>query len=160
MSKSLKIPFYYIIGLVIFSVIPCLAESSNWPGFRGDGNSKTKIQKLPLKWTEEEGILWKNKISGFGQSSPVIWGEKIYVTSTGGQNKESLYLDCYDLNSGKSIWKRTIKAAEKVKEVTNMISQGAPTPVAGKEGIYVFFESGDLLAFNHEGDRRWGRKLT
>ncbi len=160
MSKSLKIPFYYIIVLVIFPVIPCLAESSNWPGFRGDGNSKTKIQKLPLKWTEEEGILWKNKISGFGQSSPVIWGEKIYVTSTGGQNKESLYLDCYDLHSGKSIWKRTIKAAEKVKEVTNMISQGAPTPVAGKEGIYVFFESGDLLAFNHEGDRRWGRKLT
>ena len=52
------------------------------------------------------------------------------------------------------------EAAEKVKEVTNMISQGAPTPVAGKEGIYVFFESGDLLAFNHEGDRRWGRKLT
>jgi outer membrane protein assembly factor BamB len=90
----------------------------------------------------------------------VIWNDRIYVTSTGGQNKESLYLDCYDLNSGKSIWKKTINATEKVKEVTNMISQGAPTPVTGPEGIYVFFESGDLLAFDHEGKRLWERKLT
>ena len=160
MTLGLKLLFNYALVLSIFFVIPCLAEPSNWPGFRGGGNSITQIQSLPLKWTEEEGILWKNQISGFGQSSPVIWNDRIYVTSTGGQNKESLYLDCYDLNSGKSIWKKTITATEKVKEVTNMISQGAPTPVTGPEGIYVFFESGDLLAFDHEGKRLWERKLT
>ena len=160
MTYGLKLFCQYILWLPIFFLIPCLAESTNWPGFRGEGNSKTKIQSLPLKWTEKEGILWKNQISGFGQSSPVIWNDRIYITSTGGQSKESLYLDCYDLNSGKSIWKRTIKATETVKKVTNMISQGAPTPVTGPEGIYVFFESGDLLAFNHEGKRLWERKLT
>ena len=160
MTYGLKLFCQYILWLPIFFLIPCLAESTNWPGFRGEGNSKTKIQCLPLKWTEKEGILWKNQISGFGQSSPVIWNDRIYITSTGGQSKESLYLDCYDLNSGKSIWKRTIKATETVKKVTNMISQGAPTPVTGPEGIYVFFESGDLLAFNHEGKRLWERKLT
>ena len=160
MTYGIKLFCQYILWLPIFFLIPCLAESTNWPGFRGEGNSKTKIQSLPLKWTEKEGILWKNQISGFGQSSPVIWNDRIYITSTGGQSKESLYLDCYDLNSGKSIWKRTIKATEAVKKVTNMISQGAPTPFTGPEGIYVFFESGDLLAFNHEGKRLWERKLT
>ena len=103
MLHSQKFLLTSTLGLSIFFVLPSLAESSNWPGFRGNGNSITKIQNLPLKWTEEEGILWKNKISGFGQSSPVIWNDRIYVTSTGGQKKEFLYLNCYDLNSGKSI---------------------------------------------------------
>ncbi|MCP4848575.1 MAG: PQQ-binding-like beta-propeller repeat protein [Verrucomicrobiaceae bacterium] len=138
----------------------CCAEPSNWPGFRGKGNSRSSLDNLPVNWSVNQGILWKTAITGFGQSSPTIWGHHVYVTSTGGKNKESLFLECLDLASGKVIWKRTIEATEKVKEVTSMISQGAPTPVTGPKGIYVFFESGDLLAFDHDGKRRWDRSLT
>ena len=77
------------------------ADLNQWPGFRGNGNSRTDIKKLPENWNERKGILWKVNLSGFGQSSPVIWNKNVYVTSTGGKNKEFLYLDSYDLNSGK-----------------------------------------------------------
>ena len=136
------------------------ADLNQWTGFRGNGNSRTDITKLPENWSEQKGVLWKVNLSGFGQSSPVIWNKNVYVTSTGGKNKEFLYLDSYDLNSGKKNWSKTLKATEQVKEVTNMISQGAPSPVVGPDGVYIFFESGDLVAFDHDGKKRWSRQLT
>ena len=132
----------------------------SWPGFRGDGNSRTKLENLPLSWSDQKGVAWRSRLEGFGQSSPVVWGKRIYVTSTGGDRKEHLFLECFEMVSGKRIWKQQIAAAEQVEKVTNMISQGAPTPVAGPQGVYCFFESGDLVAFDHEGRRRWMRKLT
>ena len=89
--------------IIQFSIFFINAESKNWTGFRGEGNSKTTLKKLPFRWTQNDGILWKVDLSGFGQSSPVIWENHVYVTSTGGKNKESLFLDCYDLNSGKKL---------------------------------------------------------
>jgi len=140
---------------------PALGEGLNsWPGFRGQGNSITNDEKLPLRWSDEEGVDWRAPLEGFGQSSPVTWGERVYVTSTGGENKEHLYLECFNLISGKRVWRQQIEASEKVEKVTKMISQGAPTPVAGPLGVYCFFESGDLVAFDHEGKARWNRKLT
>ena len=136
------------------------AEMVSWPGFRGNGNSTTELEGLPLIWNGKKGVTWRVRLEGFGQSSPVIWGKRIYVTSTGGERKEHLYLECFDLVSGKRLWKQQIEAAEQVEKVTNMISQGAPTPVAGPRGVYCFFESGDLVAFDHGGKRRWIRKLT
>ncbi|MED5585717.1 MAG: PQQ-binding-like beta-propeller repeat protein [Verrucomicrobiota bacterium] len=163
-SIMVKRPAWKVIACILaFPVVymsACLAQSTNWPGFRGQGNSKTHWDKLPLNWNEKEGIQWNTKVAGFGQSSPVIWNDHVYVTSIGGKTKESLFLDCIDLKSGKIIWHRSIDATETVKEVTKMISQGAPTPVTGPNGIYVFFESGDLLAFDHDGKQLWTRKLT
>ncbi|MBL48491.1 MAG: hypothetical protein CMP28_06025 [Roseibacillus sp.] len=131
-----------------------------WPGFRGNGTSTTTVEGLPLKWGEKEGIAWRSPLEGFGQSSPVIWQGRVYVTSTGGDKKEHLYLESFALEDGKRIWKREIPASEKVEEVTKMISQGAPTPVTGPGGVYAFYESGDLVAFDHGGNRLWSRRLT
>ncbi|MDG2487789.1 MAG: PQQ-binding-like beta-propeller repeat protein [Roseibacillus sp.] len=158
-----------VLSLLVFGVLcsglseasPALGEGvSSWPGFRGQGNSITLDEKLPLKWSEQEGVAWRAPLEGFGQSSPVTWGEQVYVTSTGGESKEHLFLECFHLISGKRLWRQQIEASEKVEKVTKMISQGAPTPVAGPLGVYCFFESGDLVAFDHEGKEQWSRKLT
>ena len=158
-----------VLSLLVFGMLrsglseasPALGEGlSSWPGFRGQGNSITLDEKLPLKWSEQEGVAWRAPLEGFGQSSPVTWGKQVYVTSTGGESKEHLFLECFHLISGKRLWRQQIEASEKVEKVTKMISQGAPTPVAGPLGVYCFFESGDLVAFDHEGKEQWSRKLT
>ncbi len=131
-----------------------------WPGFRGNGTSTTTKEELPLEWSEKEGVTWRSALEGFGQSSPVIWKGRVYATSTGGDRKEHLYLESFALANGKRTWKREITASEKVDAVTKMISQGAPTPVTGPDGVYAFYESGDLVAFDHDGNKRWSRKLT
>lgn len=136
------------------------ADTVNWPGFRGDGSSLVNSDALPLTWNNEDGVAWRVDLAGFGQSSPVIWNGTVYVTSTGGEHKEHLYVEAFDLDSGKRQWIRELEASVTVEKVSKMISQGAPTPVAGPEGVTVFFESGDLVSLDTEGKVRWSRSLT
>lgn len=135
-------------------------ESEAWPGFRGMGNETSLSLDLPLHWSGSENVAWRAPLAGYGQSSPVAWGGKVYATSTGGQQKERLFLQCFDLESGRVLWEKTFEASQKAAEVSDMISRGAPTPVADAAGIYAFFESGDLVALGHEGTVRWERHLT
>ena len=137
-----------------------LSNEGNWPAFRGNGNSTTSLAELPLSWSDTEGIAWKVNLTGYGQSSPVIWGETVYVTSTGGDGKEKLFIEAYDLSSGEKQWVQEFEASRTPKEVNDYISRGAPTPVVDEAGVYAFFESGDLVALDSSGGVRWQRSLT
>jgi outer membrane protein assembly factor BamB len=130
-----------------------------WPGFRGHGDSLTAASDLPLKWSETENIAWKAELSGYGQSSPVVWGDRAFVTSSGGDEKEKLFVDAYDINSGKRLWQYELPGSQTVK-VSNYVSRSAPTPVVDGEGVYAFYESGDLVALDHDGKLLWKRSLT
>lgn len=160
----MRILFFGILATGLWIAAPGASggpdQDPGWPGFRGNGNSTTETEGLPLKWSEKEGVVWRTELAGFGQSSPVIWQDRVYVTSTGGDSKEHLYLESFSLENGKQIWRRDIPSSEKVEKVTKMISQGAPTPITGPGGVYAFYESGDLVAFDHEGNRLWSRRLT
>lgn len=137
-----------------------LSDEGNWPAFRGNGNSTTSLAELPLNWSDTEGIAWKVNLTGYGQSSPVIWGETVYVTSTGGDRKEKLFIEAYNLASGEKQWVKEFEASRKPKEVNDYISRGAPTPVVDEAGVYAFFESGDIVALDSSGELRWQRSLS
>ena len=96
---------------------------------------------------------------GYGQSSPVIWNQQIYTTSTKGDHSETITVSACSLSDGKEIWRQSFESSEPV-ERSRMVSQAAPTPVADAAGFYVFFESGDLLALDHQGEKRWKRNLA
>ena len=76
----------------------------NGRGFGGHGNSRSAANNVALRWTDESGVLWRKKLQGFGQSSPVLWENTVYVTSVGGKNKEHLYVEAFDRLSGKRRW--------------------------------------------------------
>ncbi|MEM9481128.1 MAG: PQQ-binding-like beta-propeller repeat protein [Verrucomicrobiota bacterium] len=135
-------------------------SSGNWRSFRGGGDGNADGRNLPRKWSPEEGIAWKVDLEGFGQSSPVVWGDTVYVTSTGGDNKEKLFVEAFETKSGERSWLKELPASQTAEKVSQMISQGAPTPVADADGVYAFFESGDLAAFDPKGKERWKRSLT
>ena len=151
--------FHPILAWLILQATYCQAQETNWPQFRGGNQGLATNRELPKVWNEEKGIAWTNELSGFGQSSPIVWQDSVYITSTGGKQKEHLYLEAFSLKSGKRNWVQKVAASKTVKEVSKMISQGAPTPVAGPNGVYSFFESGDLIAFDHDGQKLWHRKL-
>ncbi|MFO0803439.1 MAG: hypothetical protein U0791_10000 [Gemmataceae bacterium] len=75
-----------------------------WPAFRGNGDSITQAKQLPLKWSATESIAWTAEFPGYGQSSPVVWKDKVFVTAVEGESKETLHLLCIDLASGKITW--------------------------------------------------------
>lgn len=133
--------------------------ADTWPGFRGTGNSVSVAARLPLKWDTETGVLWRTDLPGYGQSSPVIWQSRVFVTTAIGDQKQTAAVIATDLNSGKILWKKEIAASVPAK-VSNYISRAAPTPAVDARRVYAFFEMGNLLAIDHQGKVLWQRSLT
>jgi len=134
-----------------------LPAAASWPEFRGDGQSLPS--SLPRTWSETEHVDWSVATEGYGQSSPVIWDQTVYLTGIDGPNKESLLLWALDLQTGRPRWTHKSEPRAAV-EVTDMISRAAPTPAVDAERLYAFFETGLLTALSHSGKPLWERRLT
>lgn len=138
---------------------PSSRGQEHWTGFRGDGTSRTHARDLPTFWSDDQNIAWKVQPEGVGQSSPVIWGEMVFVTSVLGPAKEQLMVSALDLATGKALWKQTFKASQ-TTPISDYISKAAPTPCVDSDHVYAFFESGDIIALDHQGQVSWSRSLT
>lgn len=146
--------------LVLLLSATMTASTANiWPGFRGDGDSHTNARRLPLHWSETKNIAWQIDLPAYGQSSPVVWCDRIFLTAVQGANKERLWTLCYDLKTGRALWQREAAATFTQKD-DKIVSKAAPTPAVDGKRVYFFFESGDLLAFDHNGKTNWQRKLA
>lgn len=130
-----------------------------WPGFRGDGSSISAARGLPVLWSPTENVAWRTPLPGYGQSSPVVWNGRAFVTAVTGDQKETLSVVAVDVASGRAVWVKEFAATQKGKN-NPMMSRAAPTPVADADGVVCLFESGDLVALSHDGGRRWARSLT
>ena len=135
------------------------APSDTWPGFRGDGSSTSMAKFVPTVWSPTENLAWKLALPGYGQSAPVVWKGLAYVTAVEGDEKDKLFVVAVDTKTGKAAWTKEFAATQKGKN-NPMMSRAAPTPVVDGEGVYAFFESGDVIALSPAGNVRWQRSLT
>jgi len=134
--------------------------TGRWTGLRNDGRSHAAPgTALPLTWSESENLAWSTDLPGYGQSCPVVWGDRVFVTSGVGDHKETCVVTCFDVRTGAKMWERSAPASQRI-EATDMTSRAAPSPVVDGERVYAFFESGDLMAFAHDGTPAWSRSLT
>lgn len=143
---------------LIALIAASLLADDNWPGFRGDGSSLTSAHDLPTAWSEDLNVAWSIGLGGYGQSSPVIWGNTVYVTSTVGPRKQTLVVAAYRLEDGERAW-IVQRPSSGASEAHERMANAAPTPVANQYGIHAFFESGDLISLDHAGRQRWARYL-
>ena len=134
-------------------------ENTTWPTFLGTQEGRSSVANLPLNWTPTENIAWKANLTGHGQSSPVIWQDKVFVTSVDGPNKDNFLLTSLDLATGKLLWKLEIKNSHPVQNSV-YVSRAAPTPVVDSERIIAFFESGDCVSVDHNGNVLWKKDLS
>ncbi|MBI2807722.1 MAG: PQQ-binding-like beta-propeller repeat protein [Planctomycetes bacterium] len=130
-----------------------------WPGFRGRGDSVANAIKVPIKWSAKENIAWRIDLPGHGQSSPVVWKDRVFVTAVSGANREKGHVLGIDASTGKKAWSHTFEPTQKAKW-TFSVSKAAPTPIVDSDAVYAFFEGGDLLAFSHSGKLLWSRSLV
>lgn len=132
--------------------------AKNWQGFRGDGSSRSSARRLPVSWTEDS-LRWSVDVRGYGQSSPVVWGDRVFVTSIDGPNKEDIIVTCLDAHTGRTLWQHAASAST-TRKCTEHVSRAAPTPAVDANAVYVSFESGDVFALDHDGELAWQRSLT
>jgi outer membrane protein assembly factor BamB len=146
-----------LLALVTLGTFSPTAHS-DWTSFRAGGSSHVSGE-LPTRWSPHEGIAWQLELPGYGQSTPVIFRDYVYVTAVEGTMKEACLVLCYELSSGQELWRLTLKSANPSPS-NYMASRAAPTPVVDERGLYAFFETGDVVAVNLHGEKLWHRELT
>jgi outer membrane protein assembly factor BamB len=141
-------------------VIACLffsnsnGWSENWPRFRGPtGQGISSETGLPTQWSAEENIAWKTPIPGEGWSSPVVFDDRVFVTSATDDGK-SCHVICVDRRTGEIAWNtKVFEQVPKHKREDN--SYATPTPVTDGEHVYAVFSSGGIAALNMAGKVVW-----
>jgi len=131
----------------------------SWPGFLGHGASAIDPVTVPVKWSPTENIAWKTRLSGKGQSSPVIFGDLVFVTAIEGTMKDHCHVIALKLTDGSIAWDLKLDPFQPVRS-NYFQSRSAPTPVVDENAVYCFFETGNLVAVSHSGEQVWQRSLT
>jgi outer membrane protein assembly factor BamB len=142
---------FRFLPLVVL-VVPCSA--ADWPAFRGDGRGVSNETGLPLKWSATENVVWKATVPGEGWSSPVVVGNRVYLT-TATDGKKSGRVLAFAADTGKPLWD---KEAQKitVKNAHQRNSQATPTPAADADRVYAAFGDGALVAVKADtGEVAW-----
>jgi hypothetical protein len=137
-----------------------LAEdiTTGWTGFRNGGGSTIRGE-LPQQWAPDQNIAWQSETDGYGQSAPVILNDQIILTSVTGDQKETCAVTAYSLDHGQKLWQHRFQASHQGTS-SYMIARAAPTPILDSQAVYAFFESGDIVALDLEGNPLWQRDLT
>lgn len=146
------------MAAVLVAGIGSIASANNWPSFRGTGDS-VAAGSFPTEWSPSKNLAWTVNLPGYGQSSPVVWNGTVYLTAVEGEQREKGYVVALDARTGKEKWRHAFEPTQKAKWAYT-ISRAAPTPCADADGVYCFFEGGNLIAFTHEGKVRWERSLV
>ncbi len=131
-----------------------VAPAENWPQFRGpthQGNS-TEIS-VPLHWSATSNVLWKAPIPGESWSSPIVWNDRVFLT-TATDNGQTCRVLGLDAKSGKPLWnKEVFQQVPRRKEGRN--TYATPTPASDGERVYACFGDGSFAAFTFAGDLVW-----
>ncbi len=163
--------YVLLAGLIVVVGFPFgLAKGENWPQFRGpDGAGVATAKNLPTTWDSQKNIVWKQTLPGPGTSSPIVWGDRIYLTSYSGyaesiddpgdMEKLVRHVVCLDRKTGKILWAKTFKAKmpESKYRPGNDSKHGyaSSTPVTDGEHLYVFFGKSGVYCLDMDGKVVW-----
>jgi outer membrane protein assembly factor BamB len=128
---------------------------ANWAQWRGpSGQGYSDDRKVPLTWSEKRNVLWKTKLPAGGNSSPIVWGERIFLTAASDQGAER-YVLCVSARDGKTLWKQT--AAKGVAFERTHAWNGYASPSCTTDGkyVYAFFGTPGLFCYTVAGKFVW-----
>lgn len=144
--------------ILLFAVSMALAD--NWPGWRGPGNQGISTEKkAPLNWSPTKNIRWKVEVPGAGVSSPVVWGDHIFLTASDGRANDQLHVYAFHRKDGRILWHSRLFGSAP----TDLYPPGGmavPTPATDGERVYVLFGTGELAALDFAGKPVWIRSLA
>ena len=144
-----------LAGLLLASFLPIgIAQGEDWPRFRGpSGQGISREEGIPLQWSATSNIRWKTAVPGEGWSSPIVLGDRVFVT-TALEGGSSLHLLCLDRPSGKVTWDKEI-TRQKAGHKQQYNSYATSTPATDGQRIYVAACDGRVLAVSPDGAVAW-----
>ncbi len=177
-----RTPFALPLIALLSAQLSLANADENWPQFRGP-NSTGVIDgptKLPETWSATENVAWKTDIPGRGWSSPVVWGNRVFLTTVvnSGESEEpkkGLYFGgdrpvppeskhqwivlCLDLETGETLWKKQVHQAAPKTSIHIKNSFASETPVTDGKHLFVLFGGVGIYCFDLDGNEIWMKKL-
>ena len=179
----MRTPWTTLFSLVVLLGTACSGgrAEENWPQFRGpEARGISGGTNLPERWSAKENVAWQCDIPGRGWSSPIVWKDRIFLTTvinTGKSEdpKKGLYFGgdrlkppdtvhqwqvfCLDLKSGKVVWKRQVHEGKPQSTIHIKSSYASETPVTDGERVYCYFGNLGMFCFDLEGKELWKHPL-
>jgi outer membrane protein assembly factor BamB len=183
-SVSLALTAILIIGTLLVQAKP---GASNWAQWRGnDGQGISTETNLPTEWDGTKNVQWKTPITGRGHSSPIVWGNRIFLTSdiegevvpgakavthmlgteefkhpdwAGADRKHTLKVICVDADNGKVLWEQTAYEGTVFDHRHRRNTYASPTPATDGKLVYAYFGSEGFYAYDYKGKQVWKKSL-
>jgi outer membrane protein assembly factor BamB len=170
-------------GIVLFLLAASVASAQdNWPRFRGPNADGIAADdpRLPETWSKKDNVKWVADVPGLGWSCPVVWGDKVFLTTVTSDGeaaapKKGLYLGagvrtppkgvhhwltyCFDLKTGKELWKHEAHKGEPKVPRHPKSSYATETPVTDGKRLYVLFGDVGLYCYDLDGKPLWSHKI-
>ncbi len=135
----------------------------NWPNFRGPGgNGVATADEAPVSWDGKsgEGIRWKTEVPMQGFSSPIVWGDHVFLTG-GDEKKRELF--CFDAGTGNLAWQKEVTGipgkTSAALQMHDDTGYAASSPTTNGKYVFAIFPTGDLVCFDMEGNRIWAQSM-
>jgi len=159
---------------------PASFAEVNWPCFRGMSGGVAEDKALPVSWSPTENVVWKADVPGRGWSCPVVWGDKIFLSTVASKGRteearKGLYFGgdrkkaseaihawivcCFDWERGKVVWQKTVHQGKPAQPVHIKNTYASETPVTDGEHVYFYFGNVGVFCFDLEGKEIWRKKL-
>ncbi len=153
--RSIVAFLWFVSALLLATTL----NAQEWTRFRGpNGTGLSECRTIPVRWTDQS-YDWQVELPGLGHSSPVVWGDKVFVLSADGGNA-TRYVLCYSAASGSKLWMRQYKSTTHRLHVRS--SYASCTPAVDAEHVYVAWSTPQettLQAWDHAGNEVWSLNL-
>src|SRR6266481_2374153 len=146
--------------------------NDNWPQFRGPGARGISDKALPTAWDGKQNVVWQAEVPGRGWSSPVVWGERIFVTAVANDKtpepRKGLYIQdvfgkippgdhvrrlyCFEFGTGKLLWAKTVHQGPAAAAIHLKNTYASETPVTDGKHVFAFFGNLGVWCFDMDGN--------
>jgi outer membrane protein assembly factor BamB len=177
--------WFLVVALILAWAPWCLAAdpaidaASQWGRWRGpEANGFAPKAQPPLKWDSKKNVRWKVSVPGRGSSTPIVWGDKIFLLSASpigaapsGQSRRRSFRSpaptrvfkflvlCYDRKTGKKLWEQTVIEVKPHEGVHGTSTHASGSPVTDGKQLYVSFGSRGVYCYDLDGKLKWKRQL-
>jgi outer membrane protein assembly factor BamB len=146
-----------VILILSFATSLISSSAADWPCWRGpDGLGVSHETGLPVAWANDQNIAWKIEIPGKGASSPIVVGERVYLTAQ--TEDQGLHVLAIDRASGRPAWDREIGRGR--LRANGLHNMATPTPVSDGTYVWAIFGTGDLACLERSGTPVWHCSLV
>ena len=134
-------------------------RAEEWPGWRGPRGDGTSTEAdVPVRWSATDNVAWKVPVPGKGHSSPIVWGDRVFVTTCREKEKKRVVL-ALDRHTGKTLWERVVLTA-RLERRNRLNSYASSTPATDGERVWVTFLAYpriQVVCYDVEGKEQWRR---